>query len=489
MSASSSEVDLAEQNFFEQYSTHYLVLDASGKPVFSSRDDAGSSSLALFALLRAVYSKLDEEIEEIEGSNGLQIIFAKKSELLFVSLVHDGSEQSDQGGKSKMDLQRVIARDVLDLLYKHMLFHITRPGLEKFVKQNLDLGMLLGGTDSETKAMLDSVSTDLCIALDSVQSFVVSWDLRKPVIEALNEARRLDLAPFAYLVAKDGSIVAGLGPPSKRNKYGNAFASRTDCTLLSNFVRSARAASSGIETWTPICLPEFDDSGYFHAYCALASESVFIVLFTTDASLDIFHESSKRRKEFQEKCKSELQAIDNIFLKNKHELDLDEIFSGEPENSALSSSLLHVAMRIVFPVSGARQHTETKLNGKWTTYSPTTVPREYIVSRYASLRRLARNDVKATPEDGSMLDSSTLSISSSFLLSSSVDSENATRTIFDSSLRDVAVYSKEGDCEYYCIFRPFSSAETCAAVLTKLKAASSKMHRQTLFCAATISTR
>lgn len=457
-------------NFFESHPIHYFILSPSGKPIFSYREDSGSSSLALFALVRALHSKV-ESVERIQGSNGVRFVFIQHSELLFVSLTHSHASQPHP-------------EDVLDLLYKHVLFHVTKPGLRR------DLNALLGGTEMDARALLGSCEVELGVAVDAVQSFACGWDIRRAVLEGLEEARR-DLAHVAFVVARDGAFVTGVGPAGKRNKYGNAFASKTDCVLIAHFVKNARAASSGVETWTPICLPEFDDTGHFHAYCALVAEGLYVVFLTTDSSLERFHLSSTRRRQLQERCKNEFAALSESLAESKHELVLDEFFNDEPPNSPSRTGLLHVAVKVVSAVSGAKQFVETKHSGQFNTYSPQTITRELIVTRYGELRRLAFNDESST---NSLNVSTASAMSSSFLSTSGIggsskdnnDSETATRVIFDSNLVATALYAKEADVEFYCLFRPFTSVETCTQTLNKLKSVVSKQHRPTLFFASSL---
>lgn len=66
-----------------------------------------------------------------------------------------------------------------------------------------------------------------------------------------------------------------------------------DLHLLLNFVNSCTAFRTS-ETWTPLCLPRFDDSGFLHAYvCFIETDICLVNLSTNPAD---FYKMSECRK-------------------------------------------------------------------------------------------------------------------------------------------------------------------------------------------------
>ncbi len=53
-----------------------------------------------------------------------------------------------------------------------------------------------------------------------------------------------------------------------------------DLHLIANFVNSSNAFKAS-ESWTPICLPKFNDTGFLHAYVCFIATDVCLVLIST----------------------------------------------------------------------------------------------------------------------------------------------------------------------------------------------------------------
>jgi hypothetical protein len=293
-----------------------------------------------------------------------------------------------------------------------------------------DLGNLLGGTEIEARNLLHMSENELSVALNAIPVFPLPYDTRLLLLDALDEARE-DVAPFALLLGKDGSFVAGLGPRTKKSKFGSFLTHSMDFLLLSNFVNGGPHAI-GMETWTPLCLPLYDDSGHFHAYCAGVSEGVFLLLLTTDPSLDRFHEASKRKIAFVERMKTQLEFVSEKLKLISSPEDFD------------AKSAFHVCVRMSSK-DGSSQYYESKK-------SPSSSPldlskhREYLVKRYASVR-----------------------------------GNGESKLIWDARLRDAVIYYQEVDLEIICLFPPLFPQTSAAFVVQKVKSFVNK-NKNILFC-------
>jgi hypothetical protein len=69
---------------------------------------------------------------------------------------------------------------------------------------------------------------------------------------------------FAVLIAKDKLI--SFIKPKEHNLHP------IDIHLIFNLVMASTSFCSA-ESWTPICLPKFDDSGFLHAYISYLPEN------------------------------------------------------------------------------------------------------------------------------------------------------------------------------------------------------------------------
>lgn len=68
----------------------------------------------------------------------------------------------------------------------------------------------------------------------------------------------------------------------------------SDLLLLLNFVNNAKQLQTQ-ETWTPLCLPGFNSTGFLHAYAAYLYGDVCLLLLSSGESLDQFHYCSEAK--------------------------------------------------------------------------------------------------------------------------------------------------------------------------------------------------
>eukprot|EP01027_Heterolobosea_sp_BB2_P024015 GEZU01036134.1.p1 GENE.GEZU01036134.1~~GEZU01036134.1.p1 ORF type:complete len:303 (+),score=69.83 GEZU01036134.1:97-909(+) len=94
---------------------------------------------------------------------------------------------------------------------------------------------------------------------------------------------------FGLLIAGDQLVQVGR---TKKHPLDPA-----DLLLLMNFVNSSTSMRSS-ETWTPICLPKFNDKGFLYAYIDFLAESLCLVLIST--SQDDFFKCSEAKAQIME---------------------------------------------------------------------------------------------------------------------------------------------------------------------------------------------
>lgn len=70
-----------------------------------------------------------------------------------------------------------------------------------------------------------------------------------------------------------------------------------DALLVLNLVASTESFKSG-ENWTPICLPQFDSSGFLHAYVSYLSDDCQACLLLLTVHNDVFHSLSEAKQKF-----------------------------------------------------------------------------------------------------------------------------------------------------------------------------------------------
>lgn len=402
-----------EASWLTKHDKHLLVLSSAGKPVFTLHDDmfdGGGGGLAICSLFCAIASKTQNKLQEVCGAR-FKLVFKHRGELLLVGVTSSYPQMST----SAMLVE-------LDLLYSHILFHVTLPALDHLFKTNpsYDLSHLLGGTDYAARMLVKCASVELGVMLKAlpVLPLMRRPDLRGKICALLDAARK-DCATFAFLIASPPTeedntramLVCGLGPKGKTttSKYYGVH-STTDFLLLANFVlRSTQ--SEVMETWTPLCLPDFNTNGHFHCYASSITDQpgLFLILCTTNPSLEHFHLCAQRKRDFSEAL---------LALLDKQQPLLQAYEENTPIDLFASKLALHVAVRI----SG--QYVESKQAGLNSPFR--NIKAEYITARYESLKIHART-------------------------------EDAARLVCDAQMRDLAVFSKERDMEIYALFPPLTA--------------------------------
>lgn len=359
---------------------HLLVLSLAGKLVFSLHQE-DTESLAICSLFAALTAKSSSPLRQVSGP-GFKLVFVQRGDLLLV-------------GKCPEPYSSRLLELELDLLYQHVLFHVTLPALEHLFRGNAsyDLSGLLGGTDASNRELIAHAETELAVMLQALPVLALRG-ARQDLIHQLELARQ-DCAVFAYVISlhdQAPKFVCGLGPKQAKRRY-SGVSNVTDFLLLA----SVAVKSAVMETWMPFCLPGFNNQGHLHCYSsALVKHKLFLVLCTSEPSLERFHLCAQRKVAF---CNA-------VLLAGAWEETLDD------EGVGLESSpALHFAIRL-----GA-QYVESKSKGP---------SKGYLVKRYEGLGAGSREGEEK-------------------------------RLVWDVQMRDVAAYSQGKEMEVFAIFPPLTT--------------------------------
>ena len=457
-------------NWLNSHPKHLLILTSAGKPVFSLHDDFGSSGLALCALIRALASKSGDKLQTVTGSRGLVMVFEQRGELLLVASQYllkdvngvnsDGKSLEtmmvlDEGESECVELLRA----QLDMLYLHVIFHVTRPALDSLFRNNpsYDLAGLLGGTEVEIRNLVRSGESELALGLDAIPTLPLPPTLRTSLVKALDAARD-NFAVFGFLIAKDGRLVAGVGPRMGKTRFGGMMAHTRNFLLLANFVRSNPQVAS-TQTWAPLCMPLFDDSGHFQVYGSSVSPGVsgrlFFLLLIADTSLVHFHEASTRCSSFADKMKTQLQTVEDQLAV---EVSPDDLLGDTLRQQIKPSSRpLHVVLRVTNKDQQSSQFFETQKSSPLNPFPPTESNRgwHYLLKRYSTIRFKALEDPSC-------------------------------KLVYDARTRDAVLWYRESagmdsELEILAQFPPLANQTQVSLVAGRLKAYAQKEHSR-LFC-------
>ncbi|OWZ21568.1 hypothetical protein PHMEG_0003859 [Phytophthora megakarya] len=251
-------------SFFSTMELDVLVCSTSGKPVFrhtlstlgtnrpTEEDDSSTSSFAssLQGLLSFVTCTQQEELLGLEAA-ACRGVFRSTDNLTFAAI--ERSVQED----NNVHIASECLQHLLKLLQHQILFVLSDRGLDVLRRQpGYDLRELLNGTEKVTTSLTELWST------------TPSWRLKDwgaPFVR-LKPERRRDVARALEFESKENSTstmicglllakeqVVSIAQPNKKQ-----FSMLVDdLLLLINFVYHTPSLAKS-ETWTPICLSNFN---------------------------------------------------------------------------------------------------------------------------------------------------------------------------------------------------------------------------------------
>ena len=154
----------------------------------------------------------------------------------------------------------------LTYIYNQILFVLTLTQLTRIFQQrsNYDLRRMLSGSERLITHLSASMDTDPSFFLSSVRCLSLATGVRDLISESI----------IRYCGKKD--VVFGL-MVAENQSFKNS------------------------ESWTPLCLPKFDSSGFLHAYVSYVSETcpACLVLITVDRNA--FFQLSEARTKIRER--------------------------------------------------------------------------------------------------------------------------------------------------------------------------------------------
>ncbi|KAJ8602275.1 hypothetical protein CTAYLR_003677 [Chrysophaeum taylorii] len=244
-----------------------FALTLAGKRVWSSVGDEVSESevsslTGLCTAVMGVCEQQGETIRSVSCGSG-RIVCARRGELVFVA-----------AGSS--DCEAYLARE-LEYAYEAMLMALTSR-VHKVLASSpgYDVKELLGSTGTVLSSLEAWGRTRPEPFLGAARAARLEASRRAQLAHVLASARKIsgDLLVFGVALCGDAVLSVLQPTPTIERRLRS-----TDLLLLANYVRSQRAALVAAESsWLPLCLPRFDERGYFHAFVAYLDPAVDLCL-------------------------------------------------------------------------------------------------------------------------------------------------------------------------------------------------------------------
>lgn len=246
---------------------HFFVLSHSGKPIYSRYGD--EHKLAGFsATLQAIVSFVEnggDHIKLVRAGNH-QIIFLVKGPIYLVCI--SCTEEPFQALKGQ-----------LELLYDQMLLILTK-SIDKCFEKNskFDMTPLLGGTDVVFSSLIHAFSWNPATYLHAYTCLPLRHSTRQAAGAILQDVADSGVL-FAILMCRH-KVISLFGAQK-------AILHPDDMLLLSNFVLSSESFRTS-ESFSPICLPQFNPMAFLYAYVQYLEVDTYLMLLTTDSD-SFFH--------------------------------------------------------------------------------------------------------------------------------------------------------------------------------------------------------
>jgi hypothetical protein len=126
--------------------------------------------------------------------------------------------------------------------------------------------------------MISLMDHDASFLLNSIHCLRLDNSTRTSIGNVIQSAQAQDLL---YAIVMANHQLVNLVRPKKY------ILQAADLHLIMNFINSSSSFKSSV-SWTPLCLPNFNDQGFLHAYVCYIAPSVCLLLISTKA--DSFYE-------------------------------------------------------------------------------------------------------------------------------------------------------------------------------------------------------
>ncbi|ORX62874.1 MON1-like protein A-like protein [Hesseltinella vesiculosa] len=256
-----------------RHKKHFVILSSAGKPIWSRYGD--ESKLSSFTgVIQAIISFFQDSNDAIKTINAgsHKFVFLLKEPLYYVAI--SSTHESD-----------VQLKDQLAYLHNQIISVLTSAQLTKIFKQrvNFDLRQLLGGTEVFLDSLATSFQKDHSFMFGALEVLRLSRPMRDQIGRLLAKGKTNDLL-YAMIIARDKLVT--LLRPRKHSLHPS------DLHILFNMLTGSTTFHTA-ESWTPLCLPKFNASGFLHAYICYIEKDISVVMLST--SKDNFYQLSERK--------------------------------------------------------------------------------------------------------------------------------------------------------------------------------------------------
>ncbi|KAM9958279.1 hypothetical protein ACTFIW_001141 [Dictyostelium discoideum] len=256
-----SEQDTSTPEWFD-HKKHFFILSFSGKPIYSRYGDevALNTFMASLSAMSSFVESSNDELRYITAGK-YQFVFIQKNPLNLVCIANTGEPYQ-------------MIKQQLEYIHALIISVLTQSNIKAVFEAKYDLRDLLGGTDKYLDNFIHQTNSDFSILLNSVNCLRLNNNIRNSITNILSN-RKCDSLLFSYLISGNKliSTVKHKKTPSLKSQ---------DIHIVMNYVLSTSSFRES-ESWIPICLPNYNDSGFLHLYICYLYSDVCLLLFSNQA--------------------------------------------------------------------------------------------------------------------------------------------------------------------------------------------------------------
>uniref|UniRef100_A0A0A9YI31 Vacuolar fusion protein MON1 homolog n=1 Tax=Lygus hesperus TaxID=30085 RepID=A0A0A9YI31_LYGHE len=290
--------DFIETEAWRAEQRHVFVLSSSGKPVYS-RHGSEDKLVTMFGVMQALVSIVEDSDDKIEsihfGKN--VIVFQVRGPIILVAV-------------SKKNDSVLFCNNQLTYVYNQIVSVLTLKQVTSIFerRQNYDLRRLLTGSERLIDHLLQFYETEPSIFMNGISCIPMPSAHRESVSSAIISAcSKIKNLVFAVLVANNKLI-------SLARKRGYSM-SPSDLHLILNMVAASESLKTA-ESWTPICLPNFNADGFLYAHVSYMSDNCPACLLLLTVDQELFFQLSEAKMKITEKLvKNKSMTLINEVLK------------------------------------------------------------------------------------------------------------------------------------------------------------------------------
>lgn len=295
-----------------EYQYQLFVLSQYGRPIFVSSGQE-DKLCTLFALIGIFVSRVKAWGDSLESfsAGDVHVHFLHKPPLI-LGVVSKRSEW---------------LASQLEVLFEQIVSTLSKTQLDSVYEKkgdNYDLRRLLRGTD---RCMMNCVSTwrsDPALYLSAIRIFPLAASDRETLSSHMASAigsARLEGVIFGLIIAHRQLVSL-----VRFNKY---LIHQRDVHILVNLISNNQSLRNG-ETWTPICLPKFNDTGFLHAHISYPWDGTDACLILLSTKRDHFFDLSAVKADFVKRVEANPTLHSNLIksLEKPLTFDISQIGTG-----------------------------------------------------------------------------------------------------------------------------------------------------------------